>query len=196
MNNTEQTSELFCPNNCEEWRTWLDKNHIAKKSVWLVYYKKKANKGRLTWSEAVDEALCFGWIDSISKPIDDEKYMQFFSKRKPVSTWSKINKLKIVQLTAAGLMSAAGMECIATAQQNGSWQILDDVEELKIPDDLALPLDGHPEAKRYFSGLSRSVTKAILQWIVLAKRPETRAKRIAETLLFAIEGMVPKQFRP
>ena len=90
----EKEIPTFCPASSQEWRQWLEENHRSAESIWLVYYKKKADKPTITWSEAVDQALCFGWIDSTAKPIDEEKYMQFFSKRKPNSVWSKINKKK------------------------------------------------------------------------------------------------------
>jgi len=196
MKSGKQKPKLFCPESREEWREWLHFNHELKQFVWLVYYKKKAGKKTLKWTEAVDEALCYGWIDSISKPIDNEKYMQFFSKRKANSTWSKINKDKIERLHPSGLIAPAGLKCIEIAKQNGSWQILDEVENLIIPADLASALATAPDAEAYFSRLSKSVTKAILQWIVLARRPETRSNRIAAVLQFTTDKNVPKQFRP
>lgn len=184
----------FCPANRQEWRQWLKKNHNTQQSVWLVHHKKKTGVATITWSEAVDEALCFGWIDSIRKTIDEEKFIQFFSKRKPAGTWSKINKEKIEKLIAAGLMTKAGLETITTAKQNGSWTILDDVEELKIPKDLTASFKNNPGSKSYFLTLSRSVKKAMLQWIILAKRPETRQNRINEIAMLAAKHLKPKQF--
>lgn len=170
----------FCPANRQEWRQWLQQHHDNTQSVWLVYYKKQANRPTITWSEAVDEALCFGWIDSTARPIDEEKFMQFFTKRKATSVWSKINKEKIKRLTAAGLMTPAGRKCISLAQKNGSWSILDEVEELKIPKDLEKAFKEKRGSKAHFTGLSRSTQKSYLQKLVLAKRPETRLKRIQE----------------
>jgi uncharacterized protein YdeI (YjbR/CyaY-like superfamily) len=158
-------------------------------------YKKKSEKPTLDWNEAVSEALCFGWIDSIRRPLDNEKFIQFFSRRKPNGTWSKVNKEKIKQLIADGLMTKAGMTTIETAKQNGSWTILDHVEELKIPKDLATGFRNKPGSRIYFSSLSKSVRKAILQWLILAKRPETRQKRIDEIADLAAQKMIPKQFR-
>ncbi|WP_343672939.1 YdeI/OmpD-associated family protein [Chitinophaga sp.] len=172
--------ETFCPANRQEWRQWLQENHASAQSIWLVYYKKRANRPTLTWSEAVDEALCFGWIDSTARPIDEEKFMQFFTKRKPTSVWSKINKEKIRRLTAAGLMMPAGRQCISLARKNGSWSILDEVEALKIPKDLEQAFKSKRGSKAHFTTLSRSVQKSYLQRLVLAKRPETRLKRIQE----------------
>ena len=187
--------ETFCPKSQIEWRKWLKKNHQLKQSVWLVCYKKKSNKPSIAWSDAVDEALCFGWIDSIRKTIDEETFIQFFSKRKPNSTWSKVNKEKIKQLIDTGLMTKAGFESIERAKQNGSWTILDQVEKLIVPKDLAIAFKTKQGSKDFFLSLSRSVQKAILQWLALAKRPETRQKRIVEIAALASEQLKPKQFR-
>lgn len=186
--------ETFCPKNQAEWREWLQKNHISEQSVWLVYYKKKSGLSSLSWSQAVDEALCFGWIDSTAKPIDDEKYMQFFSKRKATSVWSKVNKEKVKRLLDAKLIAPAGLEIIEKAKQNGSWTILDEIEELIIPKDLDKAFKAKKGSKDFFLSLSKSVRKAILQWLVLAKRPETRQKRITEIVDLASKKMKPKQF--
>lgn len=185
----------FCPASRQDWRQWLKENHSSKQSVLLIYYKKKTNIPTIIYSEAVDEALCFGWIDSTRTSLGDDQFMQFFCKRKPKSVWSKINKEKVQRLIDEGLMTAAGYECIETAKQNGSWAILDDVEKLKIPKDLAVGFKSKPGSKDYFMSLSRSVRKSILQWLVLAKRPETRQKRINEIAELASQKLKPKQFR-
>lgn len=190
----DQDPETIYPKSQKEWRQWLKKNHSSKQSVWLIYYNLKSGKPTISWSEAVDEALCFGWIDSKKKPIDGEKHMQFFSKRKAVSTWSKINKGKIEGLIAAKRMSSAGLKVIETAKQNGSWAMLDDVEELKIPADLAKEFKSRPGSKQFFMGLSKSVKKGMLQWIVLAKQEETRKRRIQEIAEQASKKLKPKQF--
>ncbi len=193
--NTEKEIELFYPASPHEWRHWLKENHISKQSVWLVYYKKKSGMPTISWSEAVDEALCFGWIDSKAKPVDEEKYIQFFSKRKAGSTWSKVNKEKVKKLIAAELMTQAGSESIERAKQIGSWTILDDVEELIIPKDLEKEFKTKPGSKNFFLSLSKSVKKAMLQWLVLAKQQETRQKRISELAELASQKLKPKQFR-
>ena len=177
---SKEEMEIFYPTSTTEWRKWLQKNHISKQCVWLIFYKKASKKASISWSDAVDEALCFGWIDSKKIAIDEEKSQQFFSKRKPKSTWSKINKLKIEQLIGKGLMNKAGYDIIEIAKQNGSWTILDEVEELIIPEDLATAFEAKPEAKAFFFNLSKSAKKVLLQSLVLAKRQETRQKRIAE----------------
>lgn len=191
----EKELDTFCPDSRKDWRKWLIKNHLSKQSVWLIYYKKKSKVTSLNWSEAVEEALCFGWIDSKAKPLDEEKFMQFFSRRKPNGTWSKINKEKIKLLTAAGLMAPAGLDIIEKAKQNGSWTILDDVEELILPKDLLKEFRSRPGSKTYFLSLSKSTRKSMLQWLVLSKLPETRQKRIKEIVERAGMKQKPKQFR-
>ena len=164
-------------------------------SVWLVCYKKKSNIPTVTWSDAVDEALCHGWIDSKRISLDDEKFMQFFCRRKPKSVWSKINKEKVQRLTDEHLMTPAGRACIEMAKQNGSWTISDEVEELIIPKDLEKEFKTKSGSKKFFLSLSKSVRKAILQWLALAKREETRLKRIKEIVELADQKLKPKQFR-
>lgn len=191
----EKPIEIFYPKNRNAWRSWLSKNHDSKQSVWLIYYKKNSGKPTVKYSDAVDEALCFGWIDSKVKPIDEEKFMQFFCKRKPTGTWSKINKEKIQQLIEMGLMTKAGYEIIETAKANGSWTILDEVEALIIPADLEKEFKKWPGAKKYFLQISRTDKRNVLQWLVLAKKSETRQKRITEIAELAAQGLKPKQFR-
>lgn len=186
--------ETFCPASQQDWRQWLMDNHNSKQAVWLVCYKKSANIPTIAWSDAVDEALCFGWIDSIRKNIGEETFMQYFCKRKPNSAWSKINKVKVQRLIDEQLMAQAGHQSIEIAKQNGSWAILDDVEELTIPQDLEKEFTYRPASQAFFLSLSKSVKKALLQWIAFAKRPGTRQKRIAEIVEFASQNLKPKGF--
>lgn len=192
---TKTEPETFYPASRKDWRQWLQKNHKAKQSIWIICYKQSANVPTITWSDAVDEALCFGWIDSTRRPIDNEKFMQFFGKRKATGTWSRINKEKIERLIADKLMTKAGLEVINAAKANGSWTILDEVEELIVPTDLEKEFKGKKEAKAYFATLSRSNKRMLLQWLVLAKQAETRQKRIAEIVACCGQGQMPKQFR-
>jgi uncharacterized protein YdeI (YjbR/CyaY-like superfamily) len=192
----EEQPETFYPKSKKHWRQWLEKNHNKKQSIWVICYKKKTDVPTMTWSESVDEALCFGWIDSLRRPVDNEKFMQYYCRRKPKSGWSKINKEKVKRLIEEGLMTKAGLDAIEVAKKNGAWSMLDAVEELKIPADLNKQLKAQPKAKKYFMSLSRSNKRVILQWITFAKREETRAKRIKEFLKLADEGLMPKQFRP
>ncbi|MCC5935842.1 MAG: YdeI/OmpD-associated family protein [Lunatimonas sp.] len=187
-------TELFYPTSQTEWRQWLEDNHLSKQSVWLVFYAKSSEKPSISWSEAVDEALCFGWIDSKKIKINADKSHQFFSKRKPKSTWSKINKEKVQNLIEKGLMTKAGLESIEVAKQNGSWTILDEVEELFIPEDLEAAFGNHSGSKDFFLSLSKSIRKMMLTSVVLAKLPETRQKRIDRIAELAGQKKKPKQY--
>jgi uncharacterized protein YdeI (YjbR/CyaY-like superfamily) len=184
----------FYPTSISEWRQWLEKNGTTQKSVWIIYYKKHTGKPSIIYSDAVDVALCFGWIDSTARPIGDDTYMQYFCQRKPTSTWSRVNKLKIERLTAQGLMEAPGLAVIETAKQNGTWTILDDVENLVIPDVLETEFAKHKNAKNNFLQFSRTDQRNILQWLKLAKREETVVKRVIEIAELAEQGKKPKQF--
>ncbi|MDW3649487.1 MAG: YdeI/OmpD-associated family protein [Bacteroidia bacterium] len=185
----------YCPENKEAWRNWLKKNHLIEDSIWLIFNKKSSPNPNLNWSEAVDEALCFGWIDSTKRSIDSEKYMQYFCKRKARSNWSKINKDKVKVLIEQGLMADAGLKSIEIAKENGSWTILDGVEALVIPEDLAEEFANYKGSGEYFDSLSKSAKKILLYWVVSAKRKETRQKRILEIAKNASQKLKPKQFR-
>ena len=187
--------ETYCPESRTDWRKWLETNHRSEQSVWLVYYKSSTKVASLSWSEAVDEALCFGWIDSTKKTIDEERYMQYFSRRKPNSTWSKINKEKVAKLIQNNLMTKAGFDSIETAKQNGTWLIMDDVEKMIMPEDLRIALNKNESSMEFFQSQSKSIKKTMLHWVVIAKRIETRKKRIAEIARLAAKGIRPNQFR-
>jgi uncharacterized protein YdeI (YjbR/CyaY-like superfamily) len=186
--------ETFCPTSREHWREWLRENHGQKQAVWLVYHKKHTGTPSLTWSGAVSEALCFGWIDSQAKPIDADTYRQLFSRRKPTSGWSRVNKEKVQQLLADNLMMPPGLAAIEVAQLNGSWALLDEVDALVVPPDLAQSLQASPLADSYFTSLSRTDRRNLLQWLVLARRPETRQRRLAEIVTLAAQQQKPAQF--
>lgn len=186
--------DIFYPASVAAWRKWLVKNHLSKQAVWLVFYNKKSGIKSISWSEAVDVALCFGWIDSKKIKIDENSSHQFFSKRKAKSTWSKINKNKVEKLIEQGLMTEAGYLSIEVARQNGSWTLLDEVEELIIPADMEAEFARKPNSKDFFLSLSKSVRKSMLQWIVLAKTEGTRQKRITEIVEQAEKRLKPKHF--
>lgn len=168
------------PHNRAEWRAWLEKHHNSENSVWLIYNKVKSGKSILSHTDAIDEALCFGWIDSKGMSVDDTAFKVSFTKRKPKSMWSKINKEKVERLIAQGLMTDSGLAVVETAKQNGSWTMLDDVEALVIPDDLQREFNENPTAATYFENLSRSAKRAFLLALKMAKQEETRRKRIAD----------------
>jgi uncharacterized protein YdeI (YjbR/CyaY-like superfamily) len=161
-----------------EWRRWLRDNHDKEPGVWLVAYKAGTGKSRLTYDESIPDALCYGWIDSLNKPLDDERTALLFTPRKPGSGWSRTNKVRIERLMKEGRMEAAGLSKIAAAKRDGSWTLLDSVEALEVPNDLRKALGA--AGMRTFEALTPGRRKEHLRALVTAKRPETRAKRIAE----------------
>ena len=165
----------------DEWRAWLKENHRSESEVWLVYYKVHVNKESIRYDEAVEEALCFGWIDSQVKRIDDEKYMQRYTPRRDDSNWSASNKARVQKLIQQGLMTQAGLEKIEIAKHNKSWDRLTEIEsEIRIPDDLAVALSANPAAMDNYNKLAPSHKKQYLWWLKNAKRASTRQKRIQE----------------
>jgi uncharacterized protein YdeI (YjbR/CyaY-like superfamily) len=178
-----------------EWRQWLEQNHTRPEGVWMISYKKSTGKPRVEYGEAVEEALCFGWIDSTANKLDEERSMQWFAPRKRRSGWSKPNKERVERLIAAGLLTEAGMAKITAAQQDGSWNALDAVEALEIPPDLNAALDAYPSARTHFDAFPRSAKRAILVWISTAKTPTTRAKRVEESARLAEENIRANQWR-
>ncbi len=178
-----------------EWRVWLEQHHTQTEGVWVISFKKATGKPRVEYDEAVEEALCFGWIDSKANKLDDERSMLWFSPRNPGTGWSRPNKERIERMVQAGLMTDVGLAKIEAAKQDGSWFVLDAVEALEIPPDLDQALLAHPPAKQHFDAFPRSVKRGILEWITNAKRPETRAKRIEETATLAAENKRANQWR-
>lgn len=177
------------------WRNWLAKYHDQMDSVWLIIYKKDSGTPSVYYPEAVDEALCFGWIDSKPNKRDAESFYQFFSKRNPKSNWSKVNKNKIERLLKAKKIAPAGLEMIRIAKERGTWDALNDVENLIVPEDLQVALEAVPNALDYFKAFPPSTRRGILEWIFNAKRPETRQKRIKETAVLAGENIRANQYR-
>lgn len=178
------------------WREWLEQHHARAEGVWLISYKAASGKPRFTYDEAVEEALCFGWVDSKPNKLDDERSLLWFAPRKARTGWSKPNKERVERLVAAGLMRPAGQAKVDAAKQDGSWSALDAVEALEIPPDLAAALATYSSAAAHFDAFPRSAKRGILEWIVSAKTPATRAKRIAETARLAEENKRANQWRP
>lgn len=173
----------------EQWRTWLANNHTQTDSIWLVTYKKHTGSRYLSYDAIVEEALCFGWIDSLPRKLDSDRTMLLLSPRRPKSPWSKLNKDRVTQMLNQGLMTPSGQAKIERAKADGSWTFLDDVEALIIPDDLASALGTNPQAKMYFEAFSPSSKKGILQWIKSAKQSKTREKRILKTVELAAQNI-------
>ena len=173
------------------WRQWLEQNHQDAIGVWLVYYKVKSGCPSVRYSEAVKEALCFGWIDSKVQSLDEARYRQIFTPRKPKSVWSKLNKQYIEELISQGQMTEAGLAKIVAAKQDLSWTSLDEIEALIIPEDLKQALALDETANRCFTAFNNSTKKNILLWIQSAKRPETRLNRIEKTVISSAQNKNP-----
>lgn len=167
------------------WRQWLALNHASAQGCWLVMFKKESGQPSIYYTEAVDEALCWGWIDSVPNKRDDLSYIQYFAPRKPRSAWSKVNKEKLERVIAEGRMQPAGWASIERAKALGSWTLLDTVEELIAPEELEEAFALLPQARVYWEAFPRTVKRAHLEWIAFAKRPETRAQRIENIVSLA-----------
>ena len=179
-----------------QWRAWLAKYHSTSSGVWLVTFKKAAGDKYLAYAATVEEALCFGWIDSKPGKVDAERTKLYFSPRKPRSGWAKPNKIRIAKLLAAGRMRPAGIAAVELAKSNGTWTMLDEIEADIAPAELESALDAHPRAREHFDRFPPSIRRGIYQWIVQAKRPETKAKRVAETVESASQNIRANQYRP
>ena len=178
-----------------EWRDWLSDNYARREGVWLITYKKAAGKPLLSYDAAVEEALCWGWIDSKGRKLDDERTMLWYAPRNKGTGWSKPNKERIERAIAAGQMAPSGLAKIEAAKQDGSWNALDAVERLEIPPDLPTALAEIADAAANFDAFPRSAKRGILEWISSAKTAETRAKRIAETARLAGENIRANQWQ-
>ncbi len=176
-----------------QWRDWLQANHAQTDPIWLVTYKKSARPDLyVPWTDVVQEAICFGWIDSQASKLDDERSMVRLSPRKPGSAWSAINKAHVAALAEQGLIAEAGWATIEAAREDGSWEFLDDVEAGIIPDDLSAAFEQMAGSREQFESFPRSTTRATLEWIKRAKQPETRARRIEETVQKSANGQRPR----
>jgi uncharacterized protein YdeI (YjbR/CyaY-like superfamily) len=174
--------ERYYARSREEWRGWLEKNHQTSPGVWFIYYKKGTGEPTVTYEEAVEEALSFGWIDSKVNALDEKRYMQVFTPRKTGSTWSKLNKKRVEKLLNDGKMTSMGFKKIEAAKKDGSWYMLDDVEDLVLPEDLKKAIELDKKAEQNFHKFNYSSKKQMLWWIVSAKRPETRKRRIKQIM--------------
>lgn len=185
---------IINPGSRAKWRAWLEKNHQQTgQTVWVMIAKKNPDKRGLAYDEAVEEALCFGWIDATTRSYDEAHFIQSFTIRKAKSPWSASNKTRVKRLIADGLMMPAGHASIKAAKANGYWTIFDDVEQLKAPQDLAAAFKKNQKAAAFYESLSASDKKLMLRWIVLAQRAETREKRIEEIIANGNEARKPKQ---
>jgi len=176
------------------WRDWLLTNHRQSASIWLVTWKK-GDPRHLPYGEIVEEALCFGWVDSLPRKLDDTRSMLLLSPRRPGSAWSRLNKERVERMIAADLMQPAGLRKVDDAKRDGSWNRLDLVETLALPEDLALALAGQPGATENWNAFPRSARRGILEWIDQARKPETRARRVSETAALAARNQRANQWR-
>jgi uncharacterized protein YdeI (YjbR/CyaY-like superfamily) len=176
------------------WHAWLKANHKQASSIWLVTYKK-GNPRHVPYEAVVEEALCFGWVDSLPRKLDAHRSMLLLSPRRPGSAWSRPNKLRAERMIAAGRMTAAGLTKIDEAKRKNLWTKLDSVEALIVPKDLGAALKENPAAQVHWDQFPRSVKRGILEWIEQAKKPETRAKRVLETARQATKNQRANQWR-
>jgi uncharacterized protein YdeI (YjbR/CyaY-like superfamily) len=174
-----------------ELRAWLESNHASSPGVNLAIGKKGGHTTALTYDDAVEEALCFGWIDSTARRLDDDRFTVLFTPRKPGGTWARTNKARVERLIAEGQMTPAGIAVIEAAKADGSWMALEDAENLVMPDDLAIALERAGVRKR-FDALAVSARQMALYWISTAKRDATRAERVSATVSAACEGRGPR----
>ncbi|MEJ7698475.1 MAG: YdeI/OmpD-associated family protein [Pyrinomonadaceae bacterium] len=178
----------FHPLSRQEWRDWLAENYAKCAGIWFVYFKKQTGKPRVAYEEAVEEALCFGWIDSVPRKFDDERSKLLFTPRKPKSVWSKLNKERIERLIEIGLMTETGLTKIEAAKKDGLWNALDASDNLEIPTDLAQAFKKNKTASKNFAAFSDAAKRNILAWVGSAKRDETSAARIEKTVAMATQN--------
>lgn len=183
-------------NDRAEWRRWLEAHHEQTESIWLVAHKKHVPERYLAFDDMVQEALCFGWIDSQVITIDADRTRRRLSPRRPNSIWSAVNKRHVEHLEATGQMTDAGRHVIERAKADGSWTFLDDIEAGIIPDDLRDALAEDPAAEALFLAMSHSRRKHFLYWVKSAKRAPTRAERIVHTLRCMHAGLKEPQKVP
>jgi uncharacterized protein YdeI (YjbR/CyaY-like superfamily) len=166
-------------NNKEDWRAWLEKNHKLSRGLWLKHAKKSSGKKSVSYEEALQEALCYGWVDSQKQAYDGDYYLQKFTPRGPRSVWSKINVAKVEALIQMGKMQPAGFAAINLAKQDGRWDAAyDSPSANKIPEDFLAELDKNPKAKEFFGTLNKANVYAFSWRIQTAKKPETKKARI------------------
>ena len=179
----------------KEWRKWLQKNHKSEQSVWLIIFHKKSKTKSIYYDEAVEEALCFGWIDSKPNKRDEESYYLFFAQRKPKSKWSKANRERAERMTRQGLMTRSGQALIDLAKGSGTWEALTDVQNSVIPEDLQKAFAKNKVAYKNFQAFPPSSKRIILEWISNAKKPETRSRRIEQTVELAAKNIKANHYR-
>lgn len=192
---SKELKEIHCKDRTA-LRKWLNKNYEQKESAWLIIHKKNSTKGELSYKDAVEEGLCFGWIDSKPNKLDEDTYKLLYSPRKTKSVWSKKNKLTIEVLTKQGQMHAAGLAKIEVAKKDESWKALDEIEELKMTVDLQKTFLKNKKAKLFFDAFPPGIRKQIFWWITSAKTTKTKNERINETVNLAKKNIRANQYVP
>lgn len=170
------------------WRAWLEAHHDSERGVWLCSWRTATGRPTCPYPEAVEEALCFGWIDSTVTVLDDDRALQLMTPRKPKSSWTRLNRRRVAAMEDAGLMTGAGRRAVEVARRNGWWTIYDPVEDLIEPDDLAAALDAEAEARRHWDSFPPSARKMMLWWVISAARDDTRQRRVAAIVEAAAAG--------
>jgi len=180
--------QIVTASSAEALRGWLKEHHQQKSSVWLRLFKKASSTPSVTYDEAVDELLCYGWIDSRVAKWDSESYLCVISPRRPRSNWSAINKRRVQKLIAQGKMTPAGQGAIDCAKDNGQWDALNGADSLTLPDDLAAAMQENPKAQEAWDKFPKSYKRGTLEWVLSAKRAATRERRIEEVVRLSGEG--------
>ena len=183
----QDDAERFEPASAEEWSAWLAAHHADTAGVWLVSARRAVDQA-VDYETAICEALRFGWVDSTQRPVDERRSMMWWAPRRRGSVWTRRNKDRVARLEAEGRMEAAGTEAVAAAKSSGMWTLMDDVEDLVVPSDLADAFAARPGSREAWETFPPSARKQMLAWIVLAKKPETRAARVTETASRAARG--------
>ncbi|QZY28221.1 YdeI/OmpD-associated family protein [Nocardioides coralli] len=184
----QDDAERVEPATLDEWSAWLASHHERREGIWLVTFKGVTGRQQFPYEAGVIEALRWGWVDSTVRTVDDERTMMWMAPRRRGSVWTRPNKERIERLEDEGRLEPAGRAAVEAAKASGMWTLLDSAADLVVPDDLAAALDQLPGAREQFDGFPPSARKAILEWLLLAKRPETRAKRVAEAAEKAANG--------
>jgi uncharacterized protein YdeI (YjbR/CyaY-like superfamily) len=179
---------IYHPADLAAWRAWLTANCDTVRGVWVASWRKASGRDPVAYAYLVEEAICFGWIDSTVNILDDERGLQLMTPRKPKSGWTRLNRQRVAAMEAQGRMTDAGRRAVSVAKANGSWTIYDAVEDLLEPDDLGEALDASPGARTAWDGFPRSARKQMLWWVVSSGRSDTRAKRIAKIVSDAASG--------
>ncbi|MEO6318504.1 MAG: YdeI/OmpD-associated family protein [Acidimicrobiales bacterium] len=179
---------IFHPGDAAAWRAWLEHHHRTARGVWVATWRKGAGRPGVPYPRLVEEALCFGWIDSTAGTLDEERSLQLMTPRRPKSGWTRLNRQRVADLEASGQMADVGREAVAVAQANGWWLRYDPVEDLIEPPELAAALDASPAARAAWDGFRPSARKQMLWWVISAAKPETQATRIAKIVAEAEQG--------